>query len=202
MYRHRMLASMALTTHAWFLFFAVATTVYAPFVLRGLGLSAFTLGVTLALAGVGGVVGSTASGWLGARVGIAGAITSAHALDAAGIALVALAPAGGGSAALALLGAGQFLVGLGLGASNPVEMGYRQAVTPDRLQGRTNTTMRSINRAVVVVGAPLGGLLADTAGFRPALWFSAAGLAAVAVAVALSPLREARSSDRAPAAGG
>ena len=35
-------------------------------------------------------------------------------------------------------------------------------------------------------------------GFRPALWVAATGLAAVAVAVALSPLREARAGDRVP----
>lgn len=201
-YGHRMLAAMAVTTHVWFLFFAVATTVYAPFVLRGLGLTPVTLGVTLAMTGAGGLLGSTLSGGLGARAGVAGSVVTSHALTAAGVALLALAPAPAGSRVVTavLLGAGQFLIGLGLGAGNPVEMGYRQAVTPQRLQGRTNTTMRSVNRAAVVVGAPLGGLLADHAGFRPALWLSSTGLAAAAVAVGLSPLRQARASDRPPGA--
>jgi hypothetical protein len=56
---------------------------------------------------------------------------------------------------------GQLLLGLSLGAENANEMGYRQAVTPDALLGRMNTTMRSINRAMIVVGAPAGGFLAD-----------------------------------------
>ena len=40
-----------------------------------------------------------------------------------------------------------------------------------------NATMRSFNRAAVVVGAPLGGLLEDRVAQRPALWFGSAGLA-------------------------
>jgi hypothetical protein len=33
--------------------------------------------------------------------------------------------------------------------SNSHEMSYRQLVTPDQLQARTNTTLRSFNRAAV-----------------------------------------------------
>ena len=53
--------------------------------------------------------------------------------------------------------------------SNSHEMSYRQLVTPDELQARTNTTLRSINRAVVVVVAPVAGVLADAVGIRPML---------------------------------
>ncbi len=76
---------------------------------------------------------------------------------------------------------GQYLYGLGGGIENASEMGYRQAVTPDELQGRMNTTMRSVNRAMIVVGAPVGGLLADAIGYRPTLWIAIVGFAVVAV---------------------
>ena len=100
-----------------------------------------------------------------------------------------------------MVGAGQFLFGLGLGTEGPVEMSYRQSVTPDGLQGRMNSTMRSLNRAAVVVGAPLGGVLADTLGYRPALWIGITGLALAAVALGLSPFRCARHDDDAPLCG-
>jgi predicted MFS family arabinose efflux permease len=58
---------------------------------------------------------------------------------------------------------------------------YRQAVTPDRLEARTNATMRSFNRAAVVVGAAVGGLVADAIGFRSALWLAAAGMVVAAL---------------------
>ena len=74
-----------------------------------------------------------------------------------------------------MFGAGQFLLGLSMGAENANEMGYRQSVTPDRLQGRMNATMRSVNRAMIVIGAPLGGFLGDRFGYRTMLWTAASG---------------------------
>lgn len=87
---------------------------------------------------------------------------------------------------------------VGLGAEGPIELAYRQAVTPDRLQGRMNATMRSFNRAAVVVGAPLGGLFADAVGLRPALWLGAAGIGAAGVLLAASGFRTASHDDEAP----
>ena len=184
-YGHRMLRPLALSTHGWTLFAAVLGAVYVPYGLLELGFSALGLGLTLAAAGVGGLVGSGLSERWGRRLGIA--VPAAWALDAVGIAVIAVTPAGG----LAIAGAGQFLNGLGLGLSIPVEVSYRQAVTPDRLQARTNATMRSFNRAAVVVGAPVGGLVADAIGFRSALWLAAAGMVVAAVVLAASPFQHA-----------
>lgn len=69
-------------------------------------------------------------------------------------------------------------------------MGYRQAVTLDHLQGRMNATMRSTNRAMVVVGAPIGRILGDAIGFRTMLWVSASGFLVVAVGLGLSRFEE------------
>ncbi|MFL6114540.1 MAG: MFS transporter, partial [Catenulispora sp.] len=138
-----------------------------------------------AAAGVGGLIGSGLSERWGRRPGVA--VPAAWLLDAVGIAVIAATPVGG----LIVAGAGQFLNGLGLGFSSPLELSYRQAVTPDRLQARTNATMRSFNRAAVVVGAPAGGLVADAVGFRFALWLAAAGLAVAALVLAASPFRTA-----------
>jgi MFS family permease len=106
-------------------------------------------------------------------------------------ALVASSP-GDSVLTWAVFGAGQLLLGVSMGAENANTMGYRQSVTPDELQGRMNTTMRSINRAMVVVGAPLGGLLADSVGLRPVLYVAAAGFLLVAAGLALTPFRDAR----------
>ena len=43
-----------------------------------------------------------------------------------------------------------------------------------------DATMRSINRALIVIGAPLGGLLGDRIGYRSMLWIAALGFLAVA----------------------
>ena len=104
--------------------------------------------------------------------------------------MLALTPVGG----LLVAGVGHFLSGFGLGLSGPMELSYRQAITPDRLQARTNATMRSLNRTAIVIGAPLGGLLADAAGFRFALWVAALGVALAAIGLLASPFRAARAA--------
>jgi len=55
-----------------------------------------------------------------------------------------------------------------------------------------NSTMRSINRAMIVVGAPIGGFLGDTIGYRTMLWVAAGGFLTVAIALGLSRFRNAR----------
>ena len=193
-YRHRMLGPLALAGHGWFLFNSMVSTVYVLYAVDRLHLGALALGTTSALAGVGGVIGAAASGWIERRIGVGPGIIGCRLALPVGYALVPLAGAGN---ALVLLAGAQFVFGLTLGIENPLEMGYRQGVTPDRLQGRMNATMRSLNRAAVVVGAPAGGLLADHLGYRPALWIAITGLSAVAVGLLLSPFRHARAADMA-----
>lgn len=61
-----------------------------------------------------------------------------------------------------------------------------------------NATMRSLNRAAVVVGAPVGGLFADTVGLQTALWVAAGGVAAAGLLLAASGFRTASHDDRPP----
>jgi len=97
---------------------------------------------------------------------------------------------------IALVAAGQFLYGLDGGIENAND-GLPPGGHPDELQGRLNTTMRSVNRAIVVC-APVGGLLADAIGYWPTLWIAIVGFAVVAVVLAASPFRHARQGDRRP----
>ncbi len=197
-YGHTTLAPLAIGTHGWFLFNAVISAAYVPYALLELGIGALGLGVTYALAGVGALLGSSASVPLSHRLGIPATVAGSRVLEAGGILVVTAAAGTDTTAAVAIAAAGQFLYGLGLGAEGPIELAYRQAVTPDRLQGRMNATMRSFNRAAVVVGAPLGGLFADAVGLRPALWLGAAGIGAAGVLLAASGFRTASHDDEAP----
>jgi predicted MFS family arabinose efflux permease len=195
-YGHRMLAPLAIGTHGWFLFNSVFNTVFTPFALVGLRLTPFELGIALAATGLMGLVGSALAAPIGRRWGAGTAVVGCHALTPLACAVVALAPARGDhTLVVAVLALGQGLYGLSLGAENANSLGYRQAVTPDALQGRMNTTMRSLNRAMIVIGAPLGGLVADRIGYRPTLWIAVAGFALVAAGLALSPFRQARHGD-------
>jgi len=151
------------------------------------------LGVTYACAGLGAVLGGAVAGRAGLRFGVGRTMIVTRALMP--LTWLAVPLAAPGPAAVAVLAAAQLLYWLAMGIEGPNEMGYRQSVTPDRLQGRMNTTIRSFNRAAIVVGAPLGGVIADAAGYRTALWVGIAGLTVSAVALACSPFRHARHSD-------
>lgn len=195
-----MLAPMALTGHAWFLFHSMLGTVYVLYVLRGpgsggVGLGAFALGLTYACAGLGAVLGRAAATRSGRRFGAGRTMVATRALMPLAWLLVPLATPG--PATLGLLAGGQFLFWVLMGVEGPNELAYQQSVTPDGLQGRMNTTIRSLNRGAIVVGAPLGGIIADATTYRAALWVGIAGLAASALALACSPFRNA---DHAPAA--
>lgn len=187
------LARLAVATHVWFAANAVVLVVLPVWALRELGLSPAVFGLTTAAAGVGGLAGALVSTAAGRRLGTGGAIIAAHAVNiVAVVAMVTAGAATGTVLAPVLLGVGQGLYGFTIGLSNSHEMSYRQALTPDALQARTNTTMRSFNRAVIVVVSPIAGLLADRLGLAPALVTAAVVFAAVVLMLLASPFRHVR----------
>jgi predicted MFS family arabinose efflux permease len=116
-YRDSTLGPLALSSHLWFVFQGVFTTVYVLFVLDTLGLNAFWLGVTYAFGGVGSIVGATASGWVGRRLGVGPAIIAGRWLTPLAFLLVPVAPNHG--LGLVLLCAGQFVFGVSVGIDSP-----------------------------------------------------------------------------------
>ncbi|MEU6155466.1 MFS transporter [Actinosynnema sp. NPDC047251] len=189
-YRHPVLAPLALTSHVWFLFNSMVTPVFAFFVHKELGFDEFELSLTFAAAGVGTVLGASLSTTGTTRLGAGPVIVLGRWLTPAAFALIPFADAT--PTGLAILAAAQFTWGFGVGIDSPPEMGYRQAITPDHLQGRMNSTIRSLNRGMIVIGAPVGGLIAHHAGPRTAVWVGVTGLVVQAVAVTCSPVRRAR----------
>lgn len=187
------LGRLAVATHVWFAAQAVLLVVISPYAFIQLQLSPLQLGLVLAVGGAGALTGAALSTALGHRLGTGGAIICSHVVSAVGVVIMIAAGAAPlGWAAGAVLAAGQFCHGWALGASNSHEMSYRQALTPDALQARTNTTMRSLNRAVIVIVSPIAGIVADRIGFAQALGASVAIFAISALMLTLSPFRRAR----------
>lgn len=187
------LRTLALATHGWFVGNAVVGVVLAPYALVTLDLSAARFGLVGAAGGVGALVGAAVTTAVGRRLGTGHTIIACHVVTTVGVAVMVLAgQVGPSGAAFAVLAAGQALFGLAMGASNSHEMSYRQLVTPDELQARTNTTLRSANRAVIVVVAPLAGLLADAVGVRVVLASAVVVFALVAAGLAATPFRSVR----------
>ena len=182
------LGRLAVATHVWFAAQAVLLVVVPPYAFLQLQLSPFQLGLVFAVAGLGALLGAVASTPVGDRLGTGGAIICSYAISSVGVVIMlaaALPPTGW--AAAAVLAAGQFCHGWAMGVSNSHEMSYRQALTPDALQARTNTTMRSLNRAVLVIVSPISGLVAGWFGFGLALIAATVVFAASALILTLSP---------------
>jgi MFS family permease len=190
-YRGSGLSTLAISTHAWFVGHAIVMVLLAPYALTFLGLTAFQFGIVGAAGGVGAIVGATVTTWVGRRVGTGRTIILCHVITTLGVTTLVFAGSGMGTAgAVALLAVGQGLYGLAMGMSNSHEMSYRQLVTPDELQARTNTTLRSLNRTVVVVVSPLAGILADAWGIRPTMVLAAVIFALVAAGLGGTSFRD------------
>ncbi|GAB3537166.1 MFS transporter [Arthrobacter tecti] len=209
-YGHRMLRPLALSSHLWFIGSAMLGAVLPALILNDLRLGALGLGLVLGGAGIGAVIGTTLSQRWGERWGTGRVVVAARLAQPPAVVVVLLAPlaAGGATgdgsmgswpasvwAAFALAVLGQVLYGCALGAEGPVEMGYWQAVTPDALIARMNATRRSVNRGMIVVGAPLGGVIATGFGSVAALGVAAAMMLISALVLALSPFRAASDAD-------
>ena len=187
------LRTLAIATHGWFVGNAVVGVVLAPYAFLVLDLTAFQFGLVGAVGGVGAVVGAAVTTTVGRRLGTGRTIILCHVIITSGVVVMVLAGEPDSRAAtIGLLMLGQGLYGLSMGMSNSHEMSYRQLVTPDELQARTNTTLRSINRAVIVVVAPIAGVLADAVGVRPMLVVAAVTFALVASGLAATPFRHVR----------
>lgn len=152
-YRHPTLAPMAVWIHVWFFFNAILATAFVPYALRELTLGAFGLGIAYACAGVGAVLGGALAGIAGRRLGVGGAVIASQVVLALAYLPVVASPLGG--VAVVFVGVGQLLLGIGIGLGSPHELAYRQTVTPDRLQGRMNATIRSTNWGMIALAAPL-----------------------------------------------
>jgi hypothetical protein len=185
------LATLAVATHGWFVGHAIVGVVLAPYAFLVLGLSALEFGIVGAVGGVGAVLGAVITTAVGRRLGTGWTIILCHAITLVAVVVYALA-GGAGAGAAYVLALGQWLYGLAMGMSNSHEMSYRQLVTPDALQARTNTTLRSLNRAVVVVVSPVAGVLADAWGIVPVLVTAAVVFALVVVGLASTSFRDAR----------
>jgi hypothetical protein len=184
------LRTLAIATHGWFVGNAIVGVVLAPYAFLVLDLSATQLGLVGAAGGLGAVLGAAVTTWVGQRLGTGRTIILCHLLTTG--AVVTMTVADQSSYAAWVLGLGQGVYGLAMGMSNSHEMSYRQLVTPDALQARTNTTLRSLNRAVVVVVAPVAGVLADAVGIRTMLVVAAVAFAAVASGLAATQFRTVR----------
>jgi len=189
---NRYLRSIAACTGTANLFGNISGAVLILYLVRediGLGLSPGLIGIIFALGNLGVIVGALIGGRLAKAIGIGPTIIVSAALAGLAAFAVPLAPPDDPFWVLVIGGA---FFGFGVVVYNVNQVGLRQAITPDRMLGRMNATMRLIVWGTIPIGALIGGVLGTVAGLQTALWVSAIGASLSFLPVLFSPVRTLR----------
>ena len=187
--RHPHLRSIAGCTATSNLFSAVLAAVFLLYAVRELDFSAGTIGLVFMLGNIGFLAGAAVTTRVSTWLGLGPTICWSVLLSSTGAVVIALAPHTG---ALEWFIAGQFLTSLGSPIYNISQVSYRQAITPMKMQGRMNATMRFMVWGTLPIGSLLGGVLGSTLGLRPTLVIAAVGGMLSVLWVALSSVRTIR----------
>jgi MFS family permease len=183
---HRWLRAIAATTGTSNFFGNVLGAILILYVSRERGLSPEGIGFAFSIGSVGVLLAALVTGRITARVGVGRTLVlAAFGFSLSGLP-VALAPDNLIFAAMALFAFAGGFFGV---AWNINQVSLRQSITPPRMQGRMNATMRFIVWGTIPLGAIIGGALGDIIGLHATIWVGAIGGLCAFLPVALSPVR-------------
>ena len=182
-----LLRRIVATTAISNLFSTLMFTLVPIFYLRILGFSPAVMGLLFSLGAVGGLLGAMLTPRITARIGEARAIpvsAIAFSLAVVPLPLAALLPQ---SAAFALLVIQSFTMSFAVLVYNITQVTFRQRITPPRLLGRMNASIRFCVWGVMPLAALAAGWLGTWIGTVPALWIGAVGSLLSALPVVIGP---------------
>jgi predicted MFS family arabinose efflux permease len=189
--RHPLLRPIATCTAVFNLASSMMAAVFVLFLVRTLHQSAGTVGLLLALTSIGGLLGAATASRMARAVGQARAIWLGPALTNPFFLLI---PAARPGRLLVLVVVGSFVGVIGVVWYNVAQVSLRQVITPARLLGRMNASMRFLVWGPRPIGAALGGVMGAAIGIRPTLWVGVIGMQASLLPLLLSPLRRMRTA--------
>jgi predicted MFS family arabinose efflux permease len=187
--RHPLIASVMWCGTMHNFFARMIDALYVLYATNELHLSPALLGIVVALGGPGALLGSLAAARVTKRFGVGPTIVWMQILSGISRLLIPLA-VGSLPLVLTLLMSGEFLWGIARPIFNITQVSLRQAVTPDRLQGRVNASIRFVMWGVTPFGALLGGVLGEFVGPRATMLVAAIGVLTATVWVFFSPIRQ------------
>ena len=167
------------------LFGQVVFSVFLLYAVRVLGLSAGVIGLVFGIGNVGLIAGAVTASWFARRLGLGRAIVLSLAVAGPATLLIPLAPPGD---PIPFLIAQGILFGWAVLVFNVNQVSFRQAITPEHLQGRMNATMKFVATVTIPAGSILGGVLATAFGLREALLVGGIGSVFAFLPALLSPV--------------
>jgi len=159
--------------------------VFLVFAYRDLHLSAAVVGIIFGIGSVGGLVGALLASRAARTLGLG--LTLAVAIAIGGLANLAIPLASLGAAPVILSALG-FITLTMVPIYNINQVSLRQAITPDRVQGRMNATMRTIVWGTIPIGAFVGGILGTAIGVVPTVVVGSLIEALAALWIVLGPV--------------
>jgi MFS family permease len=181
----RALAGCSATT---VLFGRMFLAVYVLYMTRHLGLSAVGVGLVFGTGGIGSLIGSIVAAPIARRFGPGRTMIGAQVafgLTGLFVPVAVLVPA----VALPMIVASEFCQWMALLVYYVNAISVRQAITPDRLQGRVNATMRFLAGGANPIGALIGGASGSAIGVPLTLVIACSGMLLSFLWLLLSPVR-------------
>lgn len=176
-------------------FFLMAFSIVLVYYVRVLDLSPGVIGIVLSIGSIGSLVAAFTASRLTSRFGVGPTTVAAAFLQGPALLLVALAPQ---AAPIPVLVASGLLTGFVIVVYNINQLSFRQAICPERLQGRMNSVMRFIVWGTIPLGSLTGGALATWIGLRETIAIGAIGAGSAFLWILFSPMRSVRAMPTGP----
>jgi predicted MFS family arabinose efflux permease len=177
LWHHPPIRTLTLTVTFFNVTFGAAISVLVLYAEQRLGAGAVAFGLLTTAGAIGGIIGSTSYGWLERHLGMANIMRCGLIVET----LTHLTLATTRTLAVAL---GVFVVfGVHEAAWGTTVTTVRQRAVPTELQGRIGSVYMMCLMGGLVIGAALGGVLAQVWGVTAPFWFAFVGSVVILVMI-------------------
>ncbi len=187
---HPYLKNIAACTALFNFFGLMGFAILLVFARRELDLSPQAIGLAFTLSNIGPLLAALSAGKIFALIGVGRTIIVSSILGGPMFLVIPFAPHG--HAALALLVPTMVVGGFMGVVYNIAQVSLRQAITPERIQGRMNSVMRFIVWGAIPLGSFTGGVLASVIGLKATLILGGVGCSLAFLPLLFSPVRSVR----------
>jgi predicted MFS family arabinose efflux permease len=174
-------------------------TLYSFYAVRELGLSPALLGVTIAMGGIGALMGAFLVERVTQRFGLGPTLIGSFLLSGFVQLLIPLAEVGSLTFSVGCLMISQLLGDTGLIIFFISEVSLRQTVIPNRLIGRASASVHFLVGGLATVGALLAGVLGGIIGLQLTLLIAVIGMLLASFWIIFSPVASLREMPKAEA---